>query len=310
MRASTIYFNTMKFVWMKLLLGMGVVFIAGVLFVPFFFIGMMFEFSVFIILMLVWLSSAYGIKVLVAHYFGYMVKAGHVAVITESMIHGKIPEHYFAFGLQRVKERFVSSSAFFLVDQLISGAVRQIQSQMERLGGWLNGVPGIGFFIQILNLFISISLNYIDECCLGYTFYKNSENTFKSAADGVVIYAQNWKTILKNAAMTTALVLMLMVGVMISLFLGFSVLFSAINISAGFAIIPAVFTTIVIKYAFIDSWILVKTMCIYMELAPQTTISFDLYAKLSKFSTQFKKLYQQGAVDDEPIGDMQSMSQI
>ena len=305
MKASTIYFKTMKFIWMKLLLGLGVIITAGLLFIPFFMIGMMFDFSVFVILMIVWLSVAYGIKALITHYFGYLVKAGHVAVITESMINGKIPEHYFEFGLQQVKAKFVSSNAFFAVDRLISGAVRQIQNQMERIGSWLNGVPGIGVFIQILNLFISISLNYIDECCMGYTFYKKNENTFKSAADGVVIYAQNWKTILKNAAMTTALVLVLMGGMLISLFLGISVLFSAIHINGGFAIIPAFFITLVIKYAFVDSWILVKTMCTYMQVAPQTTISFDLYSKLSKVSSQFKKLYQQGSMNPKVTGEIQ-----
>ncbi len=106
---------------------------------------------------------------------------------------------------------------FFLVDRLISGAVRQIQNKMEGIGGWLNGVPGIGFVIQILNLFISISLNILMSVAWDIHFIKIARMHLKSAADGVVIYAQNWKTILKNAAITTALVLMLMIGVMISL---------------------------------------------------------------------------------------------
>lgn len=305
MKASTIYFSTMKFVWMKLLLGLVVVIVAAVLFVPFLLIGTMFDFTGLMMVMIAWLACVYGIRHLVMQYFGYMVKGGHVAVITESMIQQKIPTNYFEFGLQQVKEKFVSSNAFFIVDKLISGAVRQIQGKMERIGNWLNHIPGIGVIVQVLNLFISISLNYIDECCLGYTFYQKDENTFKSAAKGIVVYAQNWKKILKSAAVTTGVVLLVMFGTVISLFFGFSILLSAFNIQSGFAIIPAIFLTLAIKSSFIDSWILVKTMCTYMEIVPETTVSFDLYGKFSKMSSHFRDLLHQGDVYEEPLSEAQ-----
>ena len=40
-------------------------------------------------------------------------------------------------------------------------------------------------------MFLDISLGYVDECCLGYTFYHPAQNPYKSAADGVIIYFQN-----------------------------------------------------------------------------------------------------------------------
>lgn len=58
------------------------------------------------------------------------------------------------------------------------------------------------------------------------------------------------------------------------------------------AFILSVIISICIKVAFVDSYMLVKMMFSYMEVAPQTQISFDLYEKLCKLSNSFKKLWQ------------------
>jgi len=57
------------------------------------------------------------------------------------------------------------------------------------------------------------------------------------------------------------------------------------------AFVLAFFVAIVIKSAFIDSWILVKMMVSYMEVAPSTKITYDLYAKLCGISSKFKELF-------------------
>ena len=107
-----------------------------------------------------------------------------------------------------------------------------------------------------MQTFIGIALGYVDECCLGYCFLKKDEGAFKASCDGVVIYFQNVKKLLKDAA-----------------------------------VILAVMVAIVIKSAFIDSFMLVKMMVSYMEVAPSTEITFDLYEKLSKLSSKFKQLF-------------------
>ncbi len=101
-----------------------------------------------------------------------------------------------------------------------------------------------------------------------------------------------------------------MFGTVISLFFGFSILLSAFNIQSGFAIIPAIFLTLAIKSSFIDSWILVKTMCTYMEIVPETTVSFDLYGKFSKMSSHFRDLLHQGDVYEEPLSEAQNINML
>ena len=57
-------------------------------------------------------------------------------------------------------------------------------------------------------MFLDISLGYVDECCLGYTFYHPAQNPYKSAADGVIIYFQNWKTLLKGCGEDNGMVIL------------------------------------------------------------------------------------------------------
>jgi hypothetical protein len=142
---------------------------------------------------------------------------------------------------------------------------------------------------------------------LGYTFLKKKQSAFKSAADGVVIYWQNWKKLLKDAAKTTAIVIVLVLVVTLVVFLLFAGVFRLIglNESAGgitgiIAFLLALFVAWAVKKAFIDSYILVNMMTSYMEVAPETKITFDLYNKLCGLSSKFKELFNKGQQEGAP----------
>ncbi|WP_234999383.1 hypothetical protein [Parabacteroides chinchillae] len=127
----------------------------------------------------------------------------------------------------------------------------------------MGSIPGMGDVMSLMKMFLDISLGYIDECCLGYTFYHPNQNAFKSAADGVVIYAQNWKTLLKGAAKITVVVILSFVVVLLVSFILFGGLFSLFGWSSFIALVVSVLLAYTVKYAFIDSWILVKIISYY-----------------------------------------------
>lgn len=191
-------------------------------------------------------------------------------------------------------ERFATSNVYFLVDKLLSGAVKQIQNGIGKLGDALSFIPGMGAITSLAKFFVDLSLGYIDECCLGYTFYKKDQGAFKSAADGVAIYAENWKKLLGNAAKTMALVVLGLAGITIVLFVLLSFIFRFFDWYGWVAFILAILLAVAIKSAFIDSYILVRSMVSYMELAPNTTITLDIYGKLCKLSPKFKELSDKG----------------
>jgi hypothetical protein len=303
MKAGEIYSKTMPFVWAKLLLGVATVVISVVLFAILIIIPYKLENPTLgFIMFLIWLSATGVVNFILNHYLGYMLKAGHVAVITEAVTTGRIPDNQVAYGKEKVKERFLTSNIYFVLDKLVAGAVRQLQRGFEKVAGSLgNIIPGMNAIVSIGKLFISIALGYIDECCLGYTFLKKDQGAFKSAADGVVIYAQNWKKLLKDAAKTTAIVVVLIIAVTLISFVLFAILSNLLfkdgslkYIAQFVAFLIACCVALAIKVAFIDSYMLVKMMVSYMQEAPTTVITFDLYGKLCGLSAKFKELFNKG----------------
>jgi hypothetical protein len=293
----------MPFVWAKLLLGLATVAASVVVFVLLMGIAWLLKSEVlYVVMFFIWLSATGVISFILNHYIGYLVKAGHVAVITEAVTTGRIPDNQMAYGKQMVKERFLTSNIYFVLDKLVASAVRQLQRAVQKITNMASFVPGMKNIQSIINLFLNIALGYIDECCLGYTFLRKDQSAFKCAADGVVIYWQNWKKLLKDAAKTTVMVVLLVLAVTLVAFLLFAGILRLLPLNneiamrvAGFvAFFLAVFLAWAAKKAFIDSYILVKMMVSYMEVAPSTVITFDLYTELCGLSRKFKELFNKG----------------
>jgi len=103
------------------------------------------------------------------HYIGYMLKAGHIAVITEAVTTGQVPANQMAYGKKIVLERFATSNIYFAVDKLVNGTMKQIQRGIGKLGNTFDFIPGMKSLTGLAQYFLELSLGYIDECCLGYT---------------------------------------------------------------------------------------------------------------------------------------------
>lgn len=295
MTTNSLFKKTMPFVWAKLILG-AVSVVASILLLAILLgiAALIDSPAVMWIFVVIWISANRVINFFLNQYFGYLIKAGHVAVIAEAVTSGQVPDNMVEYGKNKVKERFATSNVYFLVDKLVKGAVKQIQNGVGKLAGLLDFIPGMDIIKDLANSFISISLNYIDECCLGYTFYKKDDSAFKGACDGVVIYAQNWKALLKNAAKTMVIVALITLALTLVLFGITFAIFSIFDGNGFIAFILALLIALPIKEAFVDSYIMCSMMNTYMEVAPSTQITFDVYGKLCNLSGKFKELFEKG----------------
>lgn len=303
MKTKDVYLKTMKFVWMKLALGGAMILFALITLAIFLGIGSLAKADGMAIAFCIWLGVVCGGYAWVNRYIGYMIKAGHVAMVTTAVTTGNLPDNQFEVAKDMVKERFVTANVYFVVDNLVSGAVSQLQKGFEKIDNALGSIPGISALVKFAQTFIGIALGYIDECCLGYTFLHKDQSAFKSAADGVVIYFQNWKKLLKDAAITTLIVLVVSFLACLIPFILIAGLFSAWGIDWTFALIIALMIASMIKSSFVDSYMMVKMMVSYMEVAPTTEITFDLYGKICKLSSKFKKLFEKGQEEQKTYGN-------
>ncbi|HHU91125.1 MAG TPA: hypothetical protein GXZ22_08750 [Clostridiaceae bacterium] len=243
-------------------------------------------------------GGGWAIYRFVRDYINYMIKAAHVAVIADMAIKGGVPEGFnmYNYGVSKVKKFFVASNVLFAVDRLVSGSVKQIQRVFGGIGEFLKFIPGVKALTQILNMFVDIILNYLDECIMGYIFLNEGQNVWKSAADGVVLYAQNWKTILKTGAKILVFLIIFFLisflifnGVFVGIFNGIDSLESGIAPPIAWALTIAF--VLVLKWAILDSIIMIYMMTSYLKVAYGAEPSYDLYGKLQGMSKKFKELF-------------------
>ena len=294
MKAGKLFTKTLPFCWAKLLLGGAMVLILGIILALCLGIGYLFGDEGIVVGFLIWCGAVGVVRFAVMHYLGYMVKAGHISVIAEAAVTGEVPANQVKYGIGNVKERFVTANVFFAVDKLVSGAVKQIQRGIGKVADFLDFIPGMDKVADLAKFFVELSLGYVDECCLGYTFYKKEQGAFESACDGVVVYAQNIKKLLGNAAKTMLKVILAVILTVIVIFIPIGLLFRVFDWSGLLAFLISCLLTWVVKFAFLDSFILCQTMAGYMEAAQTTEITFDLYEKLCGLSGKFKELFNKG----------------
>jgi hypothetical protein len=148
-----------------------------------------------------------GIIYLLRAYILYVVKAGHVAVLVEMLDGRPLPDSrgQLAHGASVVKARFAEASVLFAIDQLVKGVIRAIT-------GLINGIatilplPGIGALVGMFGAFLRMSAGFVDEVILAYGIRTRAQNPWESAREALVLYGQNSRAMLKNAAVLALVV--------------------------------------------------------------------------------------------------------
>ncbi len=148
-----------------------------------------------------------GVMYWAREYLLYLVKAGHIAVLAELLQGKEIPggRGQIDYATSVVKARFVESSVLFGVDRLISAILRAFNRVMMRIADFLP-IPGLDGVMKFAGAVITMSLTYVDEVILAYNVRNRIENPWAGARDGLVLYAQNYKNLLKNALWLTLIV--------------------------------------------------------------------------------------------------------
>lgn len=297
MKANDVFKKTINFVWMKLALGGAAILFSIVLGLILLGLSSLDSSGIIsVYALMIWLVVSLAGLGISQYFFGYLLKAGHIAVVTRLLEDGSLPENSFEYAKETVKNKFATAAAYFAVDRLVSGAVKQINGGIDIVGNILGKIPGMDSLVSFAKSFVNIALGNVDECCMAYTFYKKDQSAFKSAADGVVIYFQNWKTILKNA-LKTALITFLLSAVAWAVLMGVTVAILGVTGMPGFsvffvAVVMALMIVEIVKSSVMDSYTMICMVCAYMQEAPATEITFDLYDKLCKLSSKFKSLFQ------------------
>jgi hypothetical protein len=145
-----------------------------------------------------------GVIYFLREYILYMVKAGHLAVLVELIEGRDIPDGrgQIDYATAKVKERFAETNVLFAVQQVVRGVLAAITGIIQGVTSILP-IPGLEQFVGLVKAFLRIAVGMIDQVILAYAFKTRTTNPWASAQTAVVLYAQNYKIMLKNAAWLT-----------------------------------------------------------------------------------------------------------
>jgi hypothetical protein len=239
---------------------------------------------------------------LLREYVLYVVKAGHIAVLVKLLDGKEMPggRSQISYAREEVSQRFVQASVLFGVDQLIKGVLRAITGLVRGVFTLLP-IPGARQLISIAEAFLRIAVGFIDEVILAYTIRTNSDNVWASSRSGLVLYAQNYKPMLKNAAWLTLIVYGLS-------FLVFLVMLAPAALvaylvpgswSAG-GIVFAILFAWSVKSALLEPFAVTCIMEVYFRTIEGQQPDPAWEAKLEQLSTKFSSLKEKAASYQPP----------
>jgi hypothetical protein len=141
---------------------------------------------------------------LMREYLLYIVKAGHIAVMVEALDGRELPQGQgqIAYAKTIISERFGEASVLFGIDQLIKGVVRAVTGLIQGLLS-IVPIPGLDKVMSLVRAYLKLAVGLVDEVILAHGLRTRAENPYASAKEALVLYGQNAKPMLINAAWLT-----------------------------------------------------------------------------------------------------------
>jgi hypothetical protein len=267
---------------------------------------------VMFVVVLATLGAFWGFLRFAKGYCLYMVKAAHVAAITEYLRTGAVPvtengyQGVLAFGKEKVGKHFGAANIAFVCDKFVAAATRQIMRWVNKAQNLLSFVPGSKNVFAVVNFILSTALNFMDEAVLSYIFYHEEEkSSFKKACDGLVYYAQAWKGMIMGAAKVAVFVwcLRIICFVICYAIIGGAVMFLTRGGNIGFivAVIFASVLTYGLQTILIEPYATCMMIKDYHRAIAGQTLKADMYGTLCKVSSGFKNLFDKSKSQPAPV---------
>ncbi len=225
-------------------------------------------------------------------YLLYMVKAGHIAVMTELLSGQGIPggQSQISYGAKIVKERFVEAHALFVLDQLIKGVVRAITGILGTISAILP-IPALQGFMRFISTIIRISVTYVDEVILAYNMRLRSTNPWVTSRAGLILYAQNGWVMVRNAIWLA--IISWIVTIIIFLFMiapAGAVLYYFPGDWGGYGFVAAIVFAWAFRSALLEPFGIACLMQVYFKTIEGQTPDPEWESRLTQVSDKFRKL--------------------
>jgi len=243
-----------------------------------------------------------AVMYLLREYLLYVVKAGHVAVLVDLMDGKTLSQgrSQISHARAEVTARFGQTSTLFAVDQLIKGVLKAITGLLRGMMSIIP-VPGARQIVSVVQAFLKIAVGFIDEVILAYAIRTGSDNAWQSAREGLVLYGQNYKVMLKNAAWLALIVYGLSFVVFLIMLApaGLAVYLIPGAWSAG-GMVFALLLAWSVKVALLEPFAIACMMQVYFRTIEGQTPDPAWEQRLDSLSAKFRKLKEKAVSVTDP----------
>lgn len=242
-----------------------------------------------------------GVFFWVRYYVFYLLKCGHVAVLTRLITHGDLPQgvNQVKYGKETVLKNFTQTNVLVAVDALVTG----VASAFNRSLDWISNlipIPGMDSIMKVVHLIVRRATTFLDETILSYNLARGDENVWRSSMDGLVYYAENAKPILKTAIISVLIQYLLTLLIFV-LCLGPAYVIGLVlpEAAASYAWLIAVVLAEGVRSTLLEPIFLVMVALTFHKSIQNQPINEAWVAKLEAVSSKFGKLKQK-ALDFKP----------
>ncbi len=230
-------------------------------------------------------------------YLLYIVKAGHVAVMVEALQGRALPagQGQIAYARAIVASRFGTASALFGLDLVIKGVVGAITGIMQGLLAILP-IPGLDRIMGVVRSYLRMAVGLVDEVILGHLLATRAENPWTGAQQALVLYAQNARPMLVNAAWLTGIVWILSLLVFLVMLAPAAALVWLMpgDLAAAGVALAFVFAWAV-KAALIEPFAIACLLQVFFKVTAGQTPNPEWEAKLAGASDKFRDMGRRAA---------------
>lgn len=233
-----------------------------------------------------------GVIFFLRDYLLYLVKAGHIAVMVELMDGKPVPggQGQIAYAKGVVTERFGQASALFALDQLIKGVINLVTGLLQGVL-FILPIPGLDRIMGVVRAYLRLAVGLVDEVILGHAIRTRSDNAWEAAHDGLVLYAQNARPMLVNAAWLTLITWVLAALVFLVMLAPAAAVVWLLpgESSAGMFIFAVVFAWAV-KAALIEPFAVACMLQVFFKVTEGQEPNAEWRGRLTQASAKFRKL--------------------
>ena len=237
-------------------------------------------------------AGASGVLYWAREYILYIVKAGHIAVMTKLYDQESFPDGkgQIAFAKDIVTDRFAEANILFGVDQLVKGVLKVITGILNSVASFIP-IPGLSNLTKMVSAVIKMSMTYVDEIILAQLIRSNAENPWQESQRALILYAQNYKSILKNAIWLSLMMWVLTIVVFVVMLAPAAALVALYPGEAGFwGIVIAFIFAWSAKAALIEPVAIYALMQVYFKKIEGQEPDPVWEERLNKTSKHFRQL--------------------